>query len=267
MPQLIDTHAHIYVNRFDSDRADMIQRARDVGVRSIVMPAIDVKSVYQAIDLCRQHENLYAMAALHPSETREAGDSDFEEIKSLCDDPHVVAVGESGLDYYWDRTFDSKQQELFRLHIQLAMRTDLPLIIHMRDKQGRDEVHVDLVEIIKEEKRSSPQSDRLRGIFHCFGGPEWLAHEAFALNFVLGIGGTVTFKNSGVADLVERIPLDRLVLETDAPYLAPVPFRGKRNEPSYIVHVAEKVAEIKGISPEEVGEITSQTARQLFDIP
>ena len=266
MAELIDTHAHIYLNRFESDRNDIIDRARASGVITTIMPAIDVASVHQALALCEKYDGLYAMAALHPSETKDASDADFDAIRSLIQHPLVIAVGESGLDYYWDRSFDEKQQAFFRKHIQLSIEEDLPLIIHMRDKQGRDEVHKDLIRILKEERENSNYPERLRGIFHCFGGPNWLIDEAKTLNFLLGIGGTVTFRNSGVSELVRDIDLYQIVLETDAPYLAPVPYRGKRNEPSYVRLVAEKVAEVKGIDVTEVAEITSKNARALFKI-
>lgn len=266
MPTLIDTHSHIYVKKFDSDRESMLHRARENGIGPIVMPAIDVASIHAAIHLCEEHEDLYAMAALHPSETGEATEDDFAEVVRLCANDHIVAVGESGLDYYWDRSFDEQQIHFFRRHIQLAMDTNLPLILHMRDKQGRDEVHRDMVRILKEEQDKSATPDQLRGIFHCFGGPAWLVEEAASLGFLLGIGGTVTFKNSGVAEIVKDIPLTQIVLETDAPYLAPVPYRGKRNEPAYVRFVAEKVAEVHEVSIDHVIETTSQTARRLFGI-
>ena len=266
MAPLIDTHAHIYVRKFDSDRDEMLQRARDNGVDIIIMPAIDVESIHKAIAMCEADSNLYAMAALHPSETKEATDHDFDQVTELCKNEHVVAVGESGLDYYWDRSFDEQQIDFFRRHIRLAIETDLPLILHMRDKQGRDEVHRDMVKILREERTNSDHPERLRGIFHCFGGPAWLIEEAQNLSFLLGIGGTVTFKNSGVAELVEHIPLSQIVLETDAPYLAPVPFRGKRNEPSYVRFVAEKIAAVHDLSIDDIIEQTSQNARQLFSI-
>ena len=267
MTTLIDTHAHIYVKKFDSDRSDMLQRAFDNGIGTIIMPAIDVASIHSAIALCQQHPNLFAMAALHPSETKEATPEDFQSVVDLCSDEHVIAVGESGLDYYWDRSFDQQQIEYFRLHINLAIEANLPLILHMRDKQGRDEVHRDMVQILKEERAKSEHPDRLRGIFHCFGGPEWLIQEAMDLQFLLGIGGTVTFKNSGVADLVSKIPLSHIVLETDAPYLAPVPYRGKRNEPAYVRYVAEKVAEVHNLEVSQVIDQTTENARALFQLP
>ena len=263
---IIDTHAHIYHKRFDADQHDMILRAKEAGVDVIVMPAIDVASIGKALALCDQYDGLYAMSAIHPSDTKDATSEEFKAVVDYCDDPRVVAVGESGLDYYWDRSFDEKQHQLFRQHIRLAIEKDLPLILHMRDKQGRDEVHQDMVSILKEEKEASAAPDNLRGIFHCFGGPAWLVEEAIHLNFLLGIGGTLTFKNSGVADLVKEIPIEHIVLETDAPFLAPVPYRGKRNEPAYTAFVAEKMAEVKEMPVEEVVSITTSNAKRLFQI-
>lgn len=255
---LVDSHAHIYLDRFDADRDDMIKRARDAGVEVIVMPAIDVPSIEAAIALCETYSGLYAMAALHPSETKEATDADFERVVELCDHPSVVAVGESGLDYYWDRSFDEKQQDFFRRHIRLAVEKDLPLIIHNREASS------DLVRILREERDALQPGPRLRGIFHCFGGPAELVREAVELGFLLGIGGTLTFKNSGVADLVRDVPMEQIVLETDAPFLAPVPYRGKRNEPAYVRIIANRLAEVKGIPVEDVDRITTQNVAQLF---
>jgi len=263
---LVDTHAHIYLNRFDSDRDEMIGRARESSIANIIMPAIDVASVHLALELCDRYAGLYAMAALHPSDTKEATDADMQAIVDLCEDPRVVAVGESGLDYFWDRSFDVKQQDYFRRHIRLAIEKDLPLIMHLRDKQNRQDCHRDVVRILQEEKAVSDHPEFLRGIFHCFGGPGWLAEEAADLGFLVGIGGTLTFKNSGVAELVENIPLQHIVLETDAPFLAPVPHRGKRNEPAYVRFVAEKLSEVKGIPLEEVVRITTENARRVFGI-
>ena len=263
---LIDTHSHIYHRRFDGDRDEAIERAKAAGVSIIVMPAIDIPSIHAALALCDRHEGLYAMAAIHPGDTKDATDEDFATIADFCDDPRVVAVGESGLDYYWDRSFDAKQEDFFRRHIRLAIEKDLPLILHMRDKDRRDDVHRRMVEILDEEKAGSDSPDKLRGIFHCFGGPEWLIEKSAELGFLLGIGGRLTFKNSGVADLVKEIPLERIVLETDSPFLAPVPHRGKRNEPAYVRIVAERMAEVKGMSVEEVVEVTSATARGVFGV-
>ena len=263
---LIDTHAHLYLDRFADDREAVLARARAADVQAIVLPAIDVPSIHQALELCERHEGLYAMAALHPSETQAATEADLEAVAALCDHPRVVAVGESGLDYYWDRSFDERQHHFLREHVRLAIAKDLPLILHSRDKKGREDVFEDLVRILEEERRTSGQPDRLRGIFHCFGGPAWLAERARATGFLVGLGGTLTFKNGGVADVVRDVPMEQIVLETDAPYLAPAPHRGKRNEPAYVRLVAEKLAEVKGTSVEEVARITTANARRLFGL-
>lgn len=257
---LIDTHTHIYHRRFEDDLEAVMERAREAGVAYLFLSAIDVPSIHQALELCERYEGVYAMAALHPSETKEATDADFDEVIALCDHPRVVAVGESGLDYYWDRSFDERQHDFFRRHIRLAIDKDLPLILHNR------EASEDLVRILREERSASAAPERLRGIFHCFGGPASLAEAADALGFMIGVGGTLTFKNSGVDEAVRGVSMANIVLETDAPFLAPVPFRGKRNEPAYVRYVAEKLAEVKELSVEEVERITSANALRLFGL-
>jgi TatD DNase family protein len=260
---LIDTHAHLYSRKFDHDREEMIARAREAGVRIVVLPAIDVSSILDALELCDAHEGFFAMAALHPTEVKDATEEDFQQVVKFCEDPRVVAVGESGLDYYWDRSFDDLQHTYLKRHAHLAAEMDLPLILHNREASD------DLVRILSEVKGSLDQPERLRGIFHCFGGPTGIGEAAWSLGFFLGIGGTVTFKNSGVAEVVREIPIERIVLETDAPYLAPVPFRGRRNESAYVRLVAERVAEVKEMSLEDVCRITTENALALFrlDLP
>ncbi len=257
---LIDTHAHIYHERFDGEIAATIARARDEGVEIIIMPAIDVSSIHRAIELSKTHEGLYAMAALHPSETAAASDSDFEEVRRLAQHPKVIAIGESGLDYYWDRSFDERQQDFFRRHIRLAVEADMPLILH-----NREATH-DILRILEEERSRLPNPSKLRGILHCFVDDARTARRAAEIGFLVGIGGIVTFKNSNLDDVVRELPLDQIVLETDAPFLAPDPYRGKRNEPAYVRIVAEKVARIRGMSLEEVARITSQNARRIFGL-
>ncbi len=226
----------------------------------VVQSAIDVESVHRALELCDRFDGFYAMAALHPSETKEATDADFEAIAALCDNPRVVAVGESGLDYYWDRTFDDRQETFFRRHIELAVEKDLPLVIHNREASD------DVVRVLRDGHAASGFSTRLRGIFHCFGGPVALYEQAADLGFLVGIGGTVTFKNGGVDHVVREIPLSGVVLETDAPFLAPVPYRGKRNEPAYVALVAQRIAELKGLTLGEVAQVTTANAVALFGI-
>ncbi len=257
---LVDTHAHLYHKRFRDDEDAAIERAKAAGVQYIFLSSIDVPAIHKALALCERHEDVYAMSALHPSEIKEATDADFEAVVALCDHPKVVAVGESGLDYYWDRSFNEKQHDFFRRHIRLAIDKDLPLIIHNRDASD------DVVRILREEHAETEQPERMRGIFHCFGGPAKLAVEAAELGFLVGLGGTLTFKNGGVPEAIADVPLRQIVLETDAPFLAPVPYRGKRNESAYIPYIAEKLAEVKGVSVEEIANVTTANALQLFGV-
>ncbi len=265
---LIDTHAHVYHDRFADDLAAVIERARAAGVGAVLLPAIDVASIRAALDLAEQHPGFfYAMAALHPSEVQSATDADFETVAELAARPGVVAVGESGLDYYWDRSFNAKQHDFLRRHARLAIERDLPLVLHNRDEKGSDAASEDLVRILQEERDRYPQGERLRGVFHCFGGPPWLAEAVLELGFHVGLGGTLTFKNGGVPEAVADVPLERIVLETDAPYLAPAPHRGKRNEPAYVRLVAERLAAVRGLPVEEVERATTANARALFGLP
>ena len=257
---LVDTHAHIYLDQFKDDLDDVITRAREAGVRNIIMPAIDLESIRQALELCDRYEGLFVMAALHPSETRDAADADFDAVNDFCDNPRVVAVGETGLDYHWDRSFDERQRESLRRHARMAAEKDLPLVLHNR------EASEDLVSILREEKGRLQEPARLRGVFHCFGGTPDFASSVMDLGFHVGLGGTLTFKNGGVPDAIARIPMERIVLETDAPFLSPVPFRGKRNEPARVRLVAEKLAEVRQLPLEEVERITTGNAIKLFGL-
>lgn len=257
---LVDTHAHLYLDQFSDDLDVVLERAWKAGVQKIIMPAIDVPSIYHAIDLCRRHDGLYAMAALHPTETKEATDEEFELVVEACDDGHIVAVGETGLDYYWDRSFDEIQQDFLRRHIRLAVEKNVPLVFHNR------EAFEDLIVIVEEEKKACQTPERLRGVFHCFTGTPEEAARVRDVGFLVGIGGILTFKNSGLMEAVREIPLEQMVLETDSPYLAPAPFRGKRNEPVYVRLVAEKLAETLGLSLEEIALTTAASAVRLFGI-
>ncbi len=258
--ELVDTHAHLVLDRFDDDREEVIGRAAEAGVTTVVIPAIDVPSIHAALELSSRHAGLFVMAALHPSETKNATESDWQEVDMLSREPAVVAIGETGLDYYWDRSFDDRQQEFLRRHIALAEDRDLPLVFH--DREASD----DLVRIVSEARAESRRPERIRGIFHCFGGPPDLAIRVLGLGFHVGIGGTLTFRNSGVADGIRNVPLDRIVLETDAPFLAPAPHRGKRNEPAFVRLVAEKLAAERGTSLEHVAAATTANARHVFGL-
>jgi len=257
---LIDTHAHLYLDQFDEDRDAVLSRARDARVETIVMPAIDVPSIQQAVDLCEDNDGLFAMTGLHPSETDEATDEDFEAVKEWCDHPSIVAVGESGLDYYWDRSFDDRQQAFFRRHIRLAIEADLPLVIHNRDATD------DILTILEEEHKRTDAPECMRGILHCYVDPPAVAERAWDLGFYVGVGGIMTFSNSEVDDYVADVPLDHIVVETDSPYLAPEPNRGDRNEPAYVRHVADALARIKDVPIREVEEVTSRNARAIYEL-
>ena len=257
---LIDTHAHLYLDRFDEDREAVLQRARDAGVETIVLPAIDVSSIQQAVDLCEEHDGLYAMAGLHPSETETATQADFDAVREWCAHPSVVAVGESGLDYYWDRSFDDKQEAFFRQHIRLAVEADLPLVIHNR------EATADILAVLEEEHVRTDAPEQMRGILHCYVDPPEVAERAWNLGFFVGVGGIMTFSNSEVDRYVKEVPLEQIVVETDSPYLAPEPHRGDRNEPAYVRHVAERIADVKGVPVETVAEVTTRNARVIYEL-
>lgn len=257
---LVDTHAHLYLDRFEEDRDAVIRRAREAGVEIIVMPAIDVPSIQQAIDLCAEYEGLYAMAALHPSETKDATEKDFEAVAEWCSHPSVVAVGESGLDYYWDRSFDDRQQAFFRRHVRLAIEADLPLVIHNREATD------DILALLAEERERTDAPDRMRGILHCYVDPPEVAERAWELGFYVGVGGILTFSNSDLDQSVKDIPLEQIVVETDSPYLAPEPHRGNRNEPAYVRHVAERLARVKEVPVQEVERITTENARAIYEM-
>lgn len=264
---LVDSHVHLYSDAYDPDRDAVVRRARDAGVGLLLQPAVDVASIDAALRLCDAYDGVRAMAALHPTYVADAAPDALGRVAEALSDPRVVAVGESGLDYYWSRDGVDRQRAMLRAHAQLAVEHDLPLVLHNRDQKGSDESSRDLVRILSEVRDGHPEGGRLRGVFHCFGGPPWLTAEVLALGFHVGVGGTLTFKNAGVDRAIEGVPLDRIVLETDGPYLAPVPHRGGRNEPAYVALVADRLAELQGLSVEEVAEQTTRTACVLFGIP
>ena len=262
----IDTHAHIDGQEFDQDRDDVISRARQAGASAIFVPAIDLPSSRRIIDLCRQYPGyLYPMVGLHPEEVHADWRSVLNDIKSLLsiEAPSgavggaCIAIGEVGLDFYWSREFENEQLAAFEEQVQWSVETRLPLMIHCRKAQN------EMVSIIKRYARELPG-----GVFHCFTGNE---HEAAELlqfpQFVLGIGGVLTFKKSHLPEtLAKAVPLDRVVLETDAPYMAPVPLRGQRNEPAYVRHVISRMAQAYGVSEEEVATRTTANATRVFGI-
>lgn len=254
---LIDTHAHLYIEEFEEDRAEMIARAKAEGVERFYLPSIDSKYIEPILALEAAYpDECFAMPGLHPCYVKEDFEKELTYVKNLLEQPRKwCAIGEIGLDLYWDKTFFEQQKEAFIQQIRWAKAYNLPIVIHTRE--ATDEA----LDIVESEKTSE-----LRGIFHCFGGSLEQAQRIMDLDFLMGIGGVLTFKKSGLDVTCTQIPIEYFVLETDAPYLAPVPYRGKRNESAYLKFIAQKLAEVKGISVEEVAKITSENALNLFAI-
>ncbi len=254
---LIDTHTHLYLNQFDEDRQAMIQRAQAAGVNRFYLPSIDSKHIETMLALERDYPDMcFAMPGLHPCSVGENVEEELTLVKKMLDEARIwSAVGEIGLDLYWDKTFFEQQKMAFRQQIEWAKDYELPIVIHSRE--ATDEC----IEIVAEAK-----DERLKGVFHCFGGSLDQAKRIMELDFLMGIGGVLTFKKAGLDIVCKEIPLEYLILETDAPYLAPVPYRGKRNESSYLRLVAEKLAEVKGVSLDEIAEITSANALKMFKL-
>ena len=252
----IDTHTHIYVKQFDDDRAEMIERAVKEGVETFFMPNIDVESVAEMHTLEEQYpDRCHAMMGLHPCSIDADYESQLAIIKEHFDKRKYVAVGEIGIDLYWEKKYYDQQVKAFKEQINWAIEADIPIVIHCRDAIK------EVLQVLEECRH-----ERLRGIFHCFGGSVEDAEAIIAQGFLLGIGGVLTFKKAGLDSTLLEIGLEHLVLETDSPYLAPVPFRGKRNESAYVRLVAQKLAEIKGVTVEEVGRITSENALKVFQM-
>lgn len=252
--QLTDTHAHLYSEEFDSDREVMIQRAFQAGVSRFFIPAIDSNATQAMYDLEKKYpEHVFLMAGLHPCYVKENYEEELAHVEQQLEARKFVAVGEIGIDLFWDKSTLAIQKIAFKRQIQLAKKYKLPIVIHCRE--SFDEIF----EVLEEEK-----SDDLYGIFHCFTGTFEQAQKAIGYNMKLGIGGVVTFKNGKIDTFLNQIDISHLVLETDSPYLAPVPYRGKRNESSYIAIIASKIADIYQISVEEVAQITTDTSKQVF---
>ncbi|MBI3139882.1 MAG: TatD family hydrolase [Sphingobacteriales bacterium] len=254
--KLIDTHSHIYLHEFENDRQAMLERAEKEGVNKILLPAIDSETHEALLGMEEKHPGLcIPMMGLHPCSVKANFREELRIIRDYFGKRPFAAVGEIGLDFYWDKTFTEQQYTAFHGQVELAMHFNIPIVIHSRN--ATDEC----IEVIRQH-----QLGKLRGVFHCFSGNTEQAQQLMELGFYLGIGGVVTFKNGGLDKIFETIGLEKVVLETDAPYLAPVPFRGKRNEPAYLKYVAEKLAALKQIPVEEVARITTENARELFGL-
>lgn len=252
---LIDTHTHLYSDEFDSDRNEMIQRAIENGVEQFYIPAIDSSYTQRMLDLERDFpDRMHLMMGLHPTSVKpETYEDELRQVKEWLDKRPFVAMGEIGIDLYWDQSTLKEQQIAFKTQMEWAQEKELPIVIHCRN--SFDEIFEVLEEV---------NDEKLYGIFHCFTGTLEQAQRAIAFGMKLGIGGVVTFKNGKIDQFLHEIPLEHLVLETDSPYLAPVPYRGKRNESAYLVNVVKRLSEMYGLTEEEIAVATSQNALEVF---
>ena len=252
---MIDTHCHIDEEAFDADREEVIARQQESGVERMIVPGVNVASIETVMKVCRAHPGYcYPALGLHPEDVKDDWQEQLTIVEQAIRDHRneLVAIGEIGLDYYWDKAYKEEQREVLRRQLILARELDLPVILHNR------EATEDIMRIVKEEGG--------RGVFHCFNGSRETAQQILDMGFYLGIGGVLTFKNSKLAEKLDVVPLERIVLETDAPYMAPVPHRGERNESRFMIHVAERLAQVYNCPVEYVIELTSANARQLFAI-
>lgn len=256
MMTITDTHTHLYSEEFNNDRSEMIHRALQLGITRFFVPAIDSNYTEQMLLLQKKFpSNIFLMNGLHPCSVRENYQEELSHIEQLMKKYHFYAIGETGIDLYWDKTFFKEQQEAFRWQIRLAKENKLPIVIHCRD--AFDEVF----EILEEEK-----SPLLQGIFHCFTGTEHQAWLAISYGMKLGIGGVVTFKNGKIDQFLQNIPLEHIVLETDAPYLAPVPHRGKRNESAYLTYIIERLSNIYKLPETTIASVTTNNSKKVFGV-
>ncbi len=254
--QLIDTHAHIYLDEFDNDRDQVIRRAAENGIEKIVLPNIDSKTIHSLHLLCDRYPGqLIPLMGLHPTHVKENYKSELDKILQQIKKFPYKGIGEIGIDLYWDQTYLEQQLEVFERQLEVALSLNLPVVIHARNSFS------EIMNIVKLEKFNG-----LKGVFHAYTGDVNLAMDIISRDFRLGIGGILTFKNSNLPEVVKAVDIGHIILETDSPYLAPVPYRAKRNESSYLIHVAEKLAQIKGLSIDEIGNITTYNAKELFNI-
>jgi TatD DNase family protein len=256
MPGLFDTHTHLDSHKFDDDRENVIARAREAGVELIVNIGFNRETIPTTMALAEQYDFIYAAVGWHPVDSIDMQPGDLEWIERLCAHKKVVAIGEIGLDYHWDTSPKDVQQQVFREQIRLARKVGKPIVIHNRD------AHEDVVRILQEER-----AEEVGGVMHCFSGSPETAKQCLDMNFYISFGGPVTFQNAKVPkEVMKRVPIDRILIETDAPYLTPHPFRGKRNETAYVKFVAETAAELLGKSLEEIALITTENGKKCFGI-
>ena len=256
---LIDTHCHIQTDEFDEDRAEVLARAREAGVDTLIVVggAGDLATNDQAVQLAETHARLYATVGMHPHDAKDVSAETMDRLRGLAQHPKVVAIGETGLDFHYDNSPREVQREMFERFASLAVETRLPIVVHNRESDR------EVAETIR-----NRGGGRLEGVIHCFTSDQAAARSFLDLGFYLSFSGIVTFKNAeGLRDVARQVPLDRLLIETDAPFLAPVPKRGRRNEPAYVRYVAETLAQVRGVSVDEIAGAASRNARALFRLP
>lgn len=252
--QLIDTHTHLYVKQFEKDQTETIERAIEANIEQFYLPAIDSETHQSMLDLEAKYPNqCHAMMGLHPCSVKADYEKELKIVEEWLTKRPFCAIGEIGIDLHWDTTFFEQQKDAFKRQIDWAKKLDIPIVIHSRKSTW------EVIEILRAEK-----DEKLRGIFHCFGGSVEEAEAIIDCGFHLGIGGVLTFKKAGLDKTMEQVDLKHVVLETDSPYLAPTPFRGKRNESAYIKIIAQKLADIKGLELAEIARITSENAKKIF---
>ncbi len=254
---LIDSHAHLDDERFEEDRDDLIKSFKENNIDYVVNVAADYKSSIESINLSKEYENIYATVGVHPHDVKDLSEEMLLEIEQMAvNNDKVVAIGEIGLDYYYDNSPREDQKYWFEKQLQLAKKLNLPVVIHSRD------ANQDTFDLIKKH-----QDGTMKGVLHCFSQSVEMMNEYLKIGYIISLGGPVTFKNAVTPkEVAKLVPLDKLMIETDSPYLTPEPFRGKRNDPTKVYHVAEKIAEIKGISLEELAKITSENTKKFFSI-
>lgn len=252
--KLIDTHAHLDFENFQEIIDEILEKSKVAGVEKIIIPGVTLEDTPKILNLIEKYDNLYGAVAVHPSEAKNWQENYYEILKNYAKHEKIVAIGETGLDYYWDKSFVETQKRVFRKHLELAQELSLPAIIHDRES------HADVLGILKE-------FPEVKGVMHCFSGSAEFAIDCVKIGYYIALGGPVTFKNAKKPkEVAQKVPIERLLLETDSPFLAPHPYRGSQNDSSKILLVAEAIAEIKNLSVEEVADITSQNAEKLFKL-
>jgi TatD DNase family protein len=254
-PFLIDTHTHLDFDQYDGDRKNVILRAKENNVKAMITIGIDLETSKRSIEIAQTNQNIFAAVGIHPHDAGEATQEDIDVIETLLDFPQVVAIGEVGLDFYHNLSPRDVQRKMLRMFLDWSLTKEYPLIIHTR------EADEDIINIIREKSRTG-----WRGVFHCFSGDAKMAEQVLEMGFHISFTGNVTFKNSRSVHVMKTIPMEKLMIETDSPFMAPVPHRGKRNEPAFVNQVAQKIAEVKGLETNEVAHITSQNAIDLFGL-